>query len=181
MFSFLKKDKPPYSVTRIQKGELLDKATLATVHTFFNDWLNKRPRKAMVGSWFLLHEDEAFVYWGKPIFQRFFSDERMVDVFYKTEKKELALKFPQWKKQYNDFIWQRVYTIIKKEKKKVISVNRDKPLKGYIKDNQFYIEVSCTLIYSKDQDGQSASSTNTKYELVLDNKTLDLITINTLL
>lgn len=180
MFSFLKKDSPPYSVTRIQRGELLDKATLATVHTFFNDWLNKRPRKAMVGSWFLLHEDETFVYWGAPVFQRLFSNERMVDDFYKTEKKELAVKFPEWKKQYNDFVWQRIYTIIKKEAKS-ISVNKNKPLKGSIKDNQFHIKVSCTLVHAQENDVDPLNSTKVTYSLVLDNKTLDLITINTLL
>ena len=177
MFSLFKKNQPPYSVQRIQKGELLDKATLASVRTFFNDWLNKGPRKAMVGCWFILQEDASFVYWGMPIFKGVFSADRTVDAFYKTSKKELDEQFPWYKQQDQDLIWQRLYTIIKQKTIGVVSVRRDKALKGFIKKNQLHIEVSCGLIYPKKEGVKFAEETKVEYAIILDNKTMDLIDI----
>lgn len=178
MFSLFKKDKPPYSVQRIQKGDLLDKATLASVHTFFNNWLNKRPRKVMVGCWFVLYQDEAFVYWGMPVFKRLFGkDNKIVERFYKTSKKELEEQFPLYKNHYQDFLWQRLYTIIKATMKGVVSVRRDKILTGFIKNNQLNINLSCALIYPKEDAEELARETKASYDIILDNKTMDLIAI----
>lgn len=177
MFSFFKNDQPPYSVERIQKGALLDKATLASVHTFFNRWLNKRPRKAMVGCWFILHEDATFIYWGMPIFKRLFSNGRIVDEFYKTSKKELDEQFPLYKKHYQDFLWQRLYTIIRKEVSGIISVRKNKALEGSIKDNQLHIQVSCILVYPKKEAVKPTEEIKAGYVIILDNKTMDLIAI----
>jgi hypothetical protein len=175
MFSLLKKDEPPYSVERIQEGVLLDKAIPASVHRFFNAWINKRPRKAMVGCWFILHKDATFVYWGIPVFKRLFSNDRTVEVFYKTSRKELDEQFPLYENHYQDFIWQRLYTIIKEETKGVASLHRDKALKGFIKNNQLHIDATCTLVSFKEEGAEFAVETKAQYDIVLDNKTMDLI------
>jgi hypothetical protein len=177
MFSLFKNNQAPYSVQRIEKGELLDKATLATVHAFFNDWINKRPRKARVGCWFVLYENESFVYWGMPVFKGISSNNKTVEVFYKTSKTELDKQFPLYKKNYQDFVWQRLYAIIKQETIGIVTVRRDKALKGFIKDNQLHIEVSCSLIYPKKEGAEFAEETKAQYDIVLDNKTMGLIAI----
>lgn len=177
MFSLFKNNRPPYSVQRIEKGELLDKATLATVQTFFNDWLNKRPRKAMVGCWFILYKDADFVYWGMPVFKGIFSDDRTVESFYKTPKVVLDEQFPLYKNKYQDFMWKRVYAVIKQEAVGVVSVRRNKAMKGFIKDNQLHINVSCRLLYPKKEGAEFATETKVTYDIILDNKTMGLIAI----
>jgi len=177
MFSLFKNNQAPYSVQRIEKGELLDKATLKSVHTFFNDWLNKRPRKARVGCWFILYKNEDFVYWGIPVFKGLFSNDRTVETFYKTSKTALDEQFPLYKNYHQDFIWQRLYTIIKQDTTGIVTVRRDKALKGFIKGNQLQIEVSCRLIYPKKEGAEFAEEIKVQYDIVLDNKTMSLIAI----
>ena len=178
MFSLFKNDRAPYSVQRIQEGELLHKATLADVHTFFNNWLNKRLRKSIVGSWVVLHQDDVFVYWGKPIFKGFFrQDKTIVELFYKTPKRELDEQFPLYKNHYQDFLWQCLLNIIKEKENGIVAVLRYKKMKGVIKENQLHINVPCILVYPKEKGAESAIESKENYEIVLDNKTMDLITI----
>ncbi len=178
MFSLFKNDAPPYSVRRIQKGELLDKATLAGVDTFFSSWLNKRPRKAAVGCWFILHQDDDFVYWGKPVFKGLFSDDRTVDEFFKTSRMALSQQFPFYQKQYHYFLWERLYAIIKNEVDGISALRKDKALSGFIEEQQFHIKVSCCLIYPK-QDG-ATTEVKAQYKIVLNHTTLDLLSIERL-
>jgi len=93
MFSFFSK---AISVKAIKKGKYIDRAIEKNVSYFLNCRLHNPPRKAMVGIWLLFFEDEQYIYWGKPRFRMLFSDEKIVDEFYKTEKNAVLESYPQY-------------------------------------------------------------------------------------
>ena len=86
------------SVEDIKKGKHLDRAEEKTVQNFFQNRMTNRIRKAMVGAWYILHEDDDFVYWGKPRFSGIFSNGRIVEQLFKTSKAELSQAFPNYAK-----------------------------------------------------------------------------------
>ena len=92
------KDKPPYDVDQIKEGKFLDQAKDASVQQFFKAWMSKRPKKALVGTYFTLREDTEYVYWGRPVLQRLFIDKRIVEKFFRTATAELENQFPNYTK-----------------------------------------------------------------------------------
>lgn len=93
MFSFFSKT---ISLKSIQKAKYLDKAIEKDISYFLDCRLHNPPRKAMVGLWLIFFEDANYIYWGKPRFRRLFSDDRVVDEFYKTDKKAVLESYPQY-------------------------------------------------------------------------------------
>lgn len=171
MFSFFQNDNPPYSVDRIKNNELLDKAVAAPVHHFFRRWMQKRPRKALVGNCFILHEDEEFIYWGTPRFKKLFSDQRIVDNFFKTSKKELEHKFPNYKTIWGNTVRLRVQDEVRKIQEKGTNVSlpmtsfSTKLLKNYIE-----VHATCRLETKIEEQTQSHQQ---KYRLLLDKNNLN--------
>lgn len=92
-----------WSLTGIRVGELekqpalRDKATPIAVDDFFSRRMLNRPRKALVGNWMILFEDDSDVYLGFPRFSGLFDDRREVDELFRTPKKALNRNFPGWK------------------------------------------------------------------------------------
>lgn len=177
MFAFFQNNKSPYAVERIEEGQLLEKAEEVDIHYFFSCWLNKRPRKAPVGCWFVLHETADFVYFGEPRFKRVFSDKRIVDVFYKTSKKELEERFPIYKKQYDNFIEQKIRAVIKAEQQEDLTphfVYFFQGLRGHLlPNNTIKITVKCKLKTTND----SVDSIVTTYRITLNSITLNFIAL----
>lgn len=144
MFSFFNKDKPPYAVEKIEAGKLLDKATIVDVPFFFNRWIQKRPRKALVGTCFILYEDQEAVYFGYPIFARLFSNKRTVQEFYKVLKKNLKTTFPNYKKQEGNTIRLRLHQLIVEKQIASLAVTIHN-FTGKIEATAFEFIVHCAL------------------------------------
>lgn len=85
-------------VEEIEKQpELREKATPIGVEDFFGRRMLNRPRKALVGNWMILFEDDSDVYLGFPRFGGIFDDRREVDELFRTPIKALNQNFPGWK------------------------------------------------------------------------------------
>ena len=97
MFSLFSKK---ISVEAVKKGQRLDKAIEKDVNFFLECRLHNKPRKALVGMWLILFEDEQWIYWGYPVFRMLFSDSRVVDVLYKTERKAIVEIYPEYHKDF---------------------------------------------------------------------------------
>ncbi len=82
------------SVSEIEKYASSEFAMKSGVDEFFERRMKNKPRKALVGNWEILFENDEHVYYGYPRFRRLFSDERVVEKIYFTPKKELENKFP---------------------------------------------------------------------------------------
>ena len=67
------------------------------VNEFFQRRMKNKLRKALVGSWIILHEDESNIYYGYPRFKGIFSSDRVVEKIYFLKKKELAEKLSIYK------------------------------------------------------------------------------------
>ncbi len=108
MFSLFSKR---INVKQIQKGRHLDKAIPKTVADFMNKRMKNPPRKALVGLYLVFFEDEAHVYWGRPVFQRIFSNKRVVDEFYKTPRADVLEQYPEYQQ---DFYASKIKAAIRK-------------------------------------------------------------------
>jgi len=172
MFSFFNKNKPPYSVEKIEQGQLLDKATEVDVPFFFNRWIQKRPRKALVGTCFILYEDQEAVYFGYPVFARLFSNKRIVQEFYKVLKKNLKTTFPNYKKQEGNRIRLRLHELIAEREGDKVSVSIHN-FTGKILDRTFEFTI---IGYLTDRvTGDKPPSRAVSYRIVLDKKNLDCL------
>ncbi len=70
-------------------------ATQTDVETFLTRVLNARPRKARgIGNWQILQRDEAFFYYGYPVFSNLFTEERVVHTLYKVSRYQVERRFP---------------------------------------------------------------------------------------
>lgn len=67
--------------------------------------LQNRPRKAPVGQWLIVHQDETFVYLAYPRFSGFLSDQREVQQLYRLSRFQLQQRLPA----YADFDGSRVW------------------------------------------------------------------------
>lgn len=94
---------PAIPLGEIQADRHLLHAVQTSVPTFLTRVLNARPRKVIgVGQWQVLHQDEAFVYYGYPVLQHLFSEAREVRVLYKVSRYQLERLFPNfenWRSQ----------------------------------------------------------------------------------
>jgi hypothetical protein len=88
------------SVNAVSTGEQLNKAIEKECTVFIQKRSENKPRKALVGLWLILFEDNEWVYWGYPKFRTIFSDSRYVDELYKTDKKKLLELNPNYKKDF---------------------------------------------------------------------------------
>lgn len=75
----------------------LSQAVELSVKDFFYRRMNNRVRKAPVGNWLVLHEDEGYVYVGYPSFRGLIDDRREIAELFRTSKAELKAQFPGWR------------------------------------------------------------------------------------
>jgi hypothetical protein len=171
--------KRTYAVHKIQKGKLLKHAEEASLKHFMHCRLQNRPRKAFVGLYLVLFEDEQFVYWGNPRFWMLFSDRRVVEKLYKTKKEEVLAAYPEYQKDfYSIEIKQRVLEEIRKYEGlkdgiQFHSVSLNQILNISTKDNLFIIIANCQISYTAApyiQDGNEqkiATDTQQNYTIHL--------------
>ena len=175
MFSFFQSDKPPYAVEKISNGKFLDKAKEVNVGFFFQHWMQKKPRKALVGCWFILYEDEEYVYWGWPQFKRLFSDKRVAVEFYKTNKAALNQAFPNYKSIYGNVIRLKLQEVIQKSHPEKVYASVSLGFKAQLLDATIIIETNCTLKPHTTADNPNPEAEKASYKIVLDKNTLDLV------
>ena len=84
-------------VEKISETRYLLQAQPISVPEFFSLRMQNRPRKAMVGNWLVLYEDQVFVYLGYPHFDNL-NDQRSVETLYRISKAELQTAFPAYRR-----------------------------------------------------------------------------------
>jgi hypothetical protein len=103
-YSFEPERYPPIAVSELTQNRHLLYATQTSAATFFERVLNVRPRKASgVGNWRILHRDDAFLYYGYPVFRGLLTSEKEIPVLYKVSLYEVQKQFPdflQWQAQH---------------------------------------------------------------------------------
>lgn len=80
-------------VENISEPQFLKQAKNLTVTEFFHLRMENRPRKALVGLWLIVYEDQSFVYLGYPHFDGL-SDQRSTAELYRIRKSDLQQVFP---------------------------------------------------------------------------------------
>lgn len=84
--------------TVIQRGSELANARQSSVDEFFQRRIHNQVRKANVGYWVILFQDEEWVYYGRPRFRfAIFFEQRVVDDLYRVRRRELARDFPGYR------------------------------------------------------------------------------------
>jgi hypothetical protein len=175
MFSLFQSNKPPYSTQKIAAGKFLDKAEEVDVPFFFHRWMQKKPRKAPVGYWFLIHEDNKYVYWCWPIFKALFSDDRSVKRFYKTNKEALNQAFPNYKKIYGNAIRLKLQEVIRESFTEQIYASVPLGFKTQLLDTTISITTYSSIKPYSTKDVPEPKSKTAFYKVIFDKNNLDLI------
>ena len=180
MLSFFQNGKPPYSVEKISDGKFLDRAKVAGVDAFINCWMQKKVRKAMVGTWFILHENEEFVFWGKPVFKRVFSDKRIVEEFFKTDIIKLNLEFPDFKSKSGNDIRLKLCEYIQNSLSVPVRITVSIGFKAKLIGEIINVETQCTKTPYSTAESPEPVPVTIKYRVLLNKYTLDLIELEEL-
>ncbi|HNV49119.1 MAG TPA: hypothetical protein PLE73_13300 [Spirochaetota bacterium] len=84
-------------IDAVVRGASLDRARESSVDEFFSRRMTNRPRKAAVGSWQILHENDRSVYYAYPRFTSLLGSRRAADALYRTGRSELVRRFPAYR------------------------------------------------------------------------------------
>lgn len=178
-----------YAVHKIQKGKYLQHATEKSIDAFMECRLHNRPRKAMVGLWLVLYEDENYVYWGKPRFRCLFSDKRVVEVLFKTNKEAVLATYPEYRKDFFSLdLKRKVLEAIRKYMGELDGIlfhhaTFDKELEISIEKDSFVIKAACTVNSTSapysGREGEVKTPTNRSqtFTVVLNREDLELIKV----
>lgn len=94
-YSFEPERYPPIALSEVSQTRNLLYATETSAATFFERVLNVRPRKLIgVGSWQILHRDDAFIYYGYPVLRGLLTTEREIGALYKVSLYQVQNRFP---------------------------------------------------------------------------------------
>src|SRR5690606_17498553 len=101
-------------VDRIEQGKYLDQAIEESVDEFFQKRMSNPVRKAAVGHWMILYEDDTYVYYGYPKFSHLwlFLSRRNVDELFKVKRSELLMQFPEYEKYQGNDLRLRIFDSI---------------------------------------------------------------------
>lgn len=141
-----------------KRSDMLNQAPEISVEDFFIRRMRNRVRKAPVGNWMLLHEDETFVYLGYPRFSGLLNDQRDVTELFKTPLKDLESRFPGWR----SLDGEEMQTVLRTQFGRI-----PEQWEAVLEDS--YIRVTGTL---SEDTPVNASPKGRTFELRLDKKTL---------
>lgn len=161
---------PPLSVKKIQNGELLHKAKAASLEDFFESWMDRNPKKAMEGQWFILYQNEEFLYWGWSTFKSLLSPDPTVKEFFKTPLKDVQERFPNYEEVHGNSIRDKLEEVIKKSIAKNAKITITLGFKATLIEETIVIQTPCTIRHIGDTQSQKV-----EYNVILDKNTLDLI------
>ncbi|CAA6824368.1 MAG: Unknown protein [uncultured Aureispira sp.] len=165
---------PAYSVTKIQQGELLNKAKASTLENFFESWMDRNAKKAMLGSWIVLYQNEESLYWGWTTFENMVSANPTVKEFFKTPMRDIQTKFPNYEAVHGNSIREKLEAVIKKSIPQKVTVTVLLGFKVQLIDETLVIQTPCT-IKAPGEDSEKA-----KYNVILHRDSLDLIKLEPL-
>jgi hypothetical protein len=165
---------PAYSVTKIQQGELLNKAKDSSLEDFFESWMDRNVKKAMEGSWIILYKNEEFLYWGWTTFESMVSADPTVKEFFKTPITDVQAKFPKYEMVHGNSIREKLETVITKSIPQKATVTVVLGFKVQLIDERLVIQTPCT-IKNPGEDSEKA-----EYNVVLNRDNLDLIKLEPL-
>lgn len=166
-------------VHRIKEGKYLDLAQEKTVNSFFKHRMKNKLRKALVGAWYIILEDNDYVYWGFPSFKRVFSDTRLIlrENFYKTNRNDLRERFPNYKKcdgpKVKTAIQSYIAHQVRKEYTPQIPHSYIRRWKASLQDKTMSIETEVNVRIEQQQQPKTKN-----YHLVLDKNSLELLHID---
>lgn len=173
-FSFKIEALPAYSVTKIQQGELLNKAKDSTLEEFFESWMDRNVKKAMEGAWIVLYKNEEFLYWGWTTFESMVSADPTVKEFFRTPIADIQAKFPNYEKVHGNSIREKLEVVIAKSIPQKATVTVVLGFKVQLIDETLVIQTPCT-IKVPGEDSEKA-----EYNVILNRDSLDLIKLEPL-
>jgi len=165
---------PAYSVTKIQQGELLNKAKASTLEDFFESWMDRNVKKAIEGSWIILYKNEEFLYWGWTTFENMVSANPTVKEFFKTPITDVQTKFPSYEEVHGNSIREKLEVVIAKSIPQKATVTVVLGFKVQLIEETLVIQTPCTIKIAG-EDGEKA-----EYNVILNRDNLDLIKIEPL-
>jgi hypothetical protein len=165
---------PAYSVTKIQQGELLNKAKISTLEIFFESWMDRNVKKSMVGSWIVLYKNDESLYWGWTTFESMVSANPTVKEFFKTPIMDIQTKFPNYEEVHGNSVREKLEVVIKKSIAKSVTVTVVLGFKVELVEETLVIQTPCTI----KEPGED--SEKVKYNVILHRDSLDLIKLEAL-
>lgn len=174
MFSFFKR-KSILKINDIMNGKYLELAEEKDYLFFFKKWMQKKHRKNMVGTWFILYENEKHIYWAKPYHKSIFSDDIIINKLYFTSLKSLNLHFPKFRNingtNLRNKIQQYMHQYYKASEIKTNYLTVPHAFNAELKDDNILIKASCN--FSRLEDNVETFK-KAIFNLVLDKSTLSL-------
>jgi hypothetical protein len=161
---------PALSVEKIQQGELLDKAKTATLDDFFESWMDRNPNKATEGCWFILYQNDAFIYWGWSSFKILMGSNPTVKEFFQTPHKDIKEKFPNYETVHGNSIRDKLVEVIRKSIPKKAKIIVELGFKASLIDETIVIRTPCSIKHQTESKIHKAN-----YNVILNKNTLALI------
>jgi len=161
---------PALSVEKIQQGELLDKAKAATLEEFFESWMDRNPKKATEGCWFVLYQNDEFLYWGWSSFKILMSSKPTVKEFFKTPQKDIKAKFPNYETVHGNSIRDKLVEVITKSIPKKAKIIVELGFKASLIEETIVIQTPCSIKHLNESKIHKAN-----YNIILNKNTLELI------
>jgi len=162
------------SVNEVQKYAKAGHAIKSDVNEFFDRRMKNKPRKALVGNWEILYEDEESLYYGYPRFKRIFSDERVVEKVYFLPVKDLEEQFPPFRKLTGAELRLKIYSNIADYRK-----SKSERLPFTLASNDWFAVLNEKTIAATAKTRIENIHTKERffqtYELIFDKKNLNLL------
>lgn len=165
---------PAYPVSKIQQGELLNKAKASTLEDFFESWMDRNVKKAQIGSWIVLYKNEEALYWGWTTFESMVSANPTVKEFFKTPITDIQAKFPNYEEVHGNSVREKLEVVIKKSIAQNATVTVILGFKVQLVEETLVIQTPCTVKLAGED------SEKLKYNVILHRDSLDLIKLEAL-
>lgn len=165
---------PAYPISKIEQGELLDKAKSANLEDFFERWMDRNAKKATEGSWIILYKNDEFLYWGWTTFKILMGSNPTVKEFFKTPMGDIQTKFPNYEEVHGNSIREKLEQVITKSLVQKAKVTVLLGFKAQLIDETIVIQTPCTIKVR----GENAEKA--EYNVILNRDNLDLIKLEPL-
>lgn len=165
---------PVYSVTKIQQGELLDKAKVSTLEKFFERWMDRNVKMALKGSWIVLYKNEESLYWGWTTFENMVSASPTVKEFFKTPITDIQTKFPNYEEVHGNSVRDKLEAVITKSIPQQVTVTVLLGFKVQLVEETLVIQTPCKIKVLGE------NSEKAEYNVILHRDNLDLIKLEPL-
>lgn len=164
-----------YSIEKIHQGEYLEKAKEATFEVFFDNWMDSNVKKASIGCWITLFENEESLYFGWTTFESLTDPNATIKEFFKTPMKDIKDKFPNYKKVHGNSIREKLELVIAKSIGPNATASVSLGFKPVLADQVIVVETSA--LFKETGVGKPEKA---NFKVSLNKNTLDLISVEEL-